>query len=260
MNWNEAGIWMTRQRSLRALGRAMVCLGFSLLVWFAQIPPGTAQTPTLPPMQPGSVEELQRQQQQLSQQRSQLSQQRQRLLYQEKKAQGQLKHLQKSIKATGGEIQDSETKLQAEIKRLIALEASLAKAEQTYQQQQHATVARLRFLQRQPVEHGWAVLLQSQNLSDFLDRRRQLKLLYAVDRKMITTLKQATDRIEQQRQQVEQQKNQIALLNQQLLVQKAEYEAQAGSQEDMISRLHTDRRALEAAEHNWQKILARSPS
>jgi murein DD-endopeptidase MepM/ murein hydrolase activator NlpD len=250
MNLGESDIWKKGWRSARVLGRAVICLGLSLLLWFLQISAGIAQTqvPTISPLQSGSVEELQRQQQQLEQQRSQLSQQRQRLLYQEKKAQGQLKHLQKSIKATSREIQASETKLQAEIKRLVGLETVLVKAEQDYRQRQYATVARLRFLQRQQLEHGWAVLLQSQNLSEFLDRRRQLKLLYGVDRKMIATLKQATDRIEQKRQQVEQQKNQIALLNQQLLMQKAEYEAQATSQQDMIGRLHTDRRALEAAE------------
>lgn len=196
----------------------------------------------------GSIEELQQQQQQLDQQRSQVSKERDRLQSLEKAAQGSLKGLQQSIQATASQIQANEARLQATTQQLRKFESSLVVAEKSYQQRQFATVARLRFLQRQQVDRGWAVLLQSQNLNEFLDRRRQLRSVYQSDRAMLTSLKQETEHIERQRNQIEQKKNEVALLTQQLQVQKLEFEAQAGSQEAMIARLRTDRRALEAAE------------
>jgi murein DD-endopeptidase MepM/ murein hydrolase activator NlpD len=195
-----------------------------------------------------SVKELQQQQQQLDKQRSQLAKEQERLKNLEKAAQGNLQGLRQGIKATASQIKASETQLQTATKQLRSLEVSLVKAEQLYQQKQFSTVARLRFLQRQQTDRGWAVLLQSQNLNDFLDRRHQLKRLYKADQQLLSSFKQDTDRINQQRNQVEQQKNQIAILNQQLLAQKASFEAQAGSQQTMIERLRNDRRALEAAE------------
>jgi murein DD-endopeptidase MepM/ murein hydrolase activator NlpD len=98
------------------------------------------------------------------------------------------------------------------------------------------------------MSRGWAVLLQSQNLSDFLDRRRQLRLVYRADRQVLTQLTQVADHLSQQKAAVEQQKNQIALIQQQLLAQKASFEAQAQFQQQLIGRLNTDRLALEAAE------------
>ncbi len=198
--------------------------------------------------QAGSVEDLQRRQQQIDQQRSQVSKEHDRLQNMEKAAQGNLQGLRQGIKATASQIQASETQLQTATKRLRDLEVALVQAEQSYRQKQFSTVARLRFLQRQQTDRGWAVLLQSQNLNEFLDRRHQLKLLFKADQQMLTGLKAATDRIDQQRDQVEQQKNQIALLNQELLAQKSEFEAQATSQQAMIERLRSDRRALEVAE------------
>ncbi len=198
--------------------------------------------------QSSSVKDLQQQQQQIDQQRSQISKEHERLKNLEKAAQGNLQGLRQGIKATASQIKTSETQLQGATTQLRSLEVSLVKAEQLYRQKQFSTVARLRFLQRQQTDRGWAVLLQSQNLNEFLDRRHQLKRLYKADQQLLSSFKQDTDRIDQQRDQVEQQKNQIALLKQQLLAQKAEFEAQAGSQQTMIERLRSDRRALEAAE------------
>jgi murein DD-endopeptidase MepM/ murein hydrolase activator NlpD len=194
------------------------------------------------------INDLKLQQQQIEQQRSQMSQQRERLLHQEKTAAGELTGLRQTIKATTSQIQATEAKLQAASQRLSQLETTLTQAERRYQQQQTATVARLRYLQRQQVDRGWAVLLQSQNLNDFLDRRRRLKAVYTTDRTLITKLKSATEQLDRQRQQVERQKNNIVLLNQQLLAQKADTEAQAVAQQDMIQRFQRDRGALEAAE------------
>jgi murein DD-endopeptidase MepM/ murein hydrolase activator NlpD len=195
-----------------------------------------------------SLETLQKQQQQIEQQRSQVSQERDRLKNLEKAAQGNLHGLQQTIKATASQIKDSALRLQQTTQKLRELEARLVKAERLYRQKQFSTVARLRFLQRQPTNRGWAVLLQSQNLNQFLDRRRQLKLVYQSDQQILRETKLDAEQIDQQRNQVEQKKNEIALLNQQLLLQKSDFEMQASSQKNLITRLKSDRRALEVAE------------
>jgi peptidoglycan hydrolase CwlO-like protein len=86
----------------------------------------------------------------------------------------------------------------------------------------------LRFLQRQQLTgFGWDVLLKSQNLNELLDRRRQVKLVYQADQQILTSLNAEAERINQQKTEIELQKNQIALLTQQLLAQKAQFQAQA---------------------------------
>ena len=201
----------------------------------------------------GSIETLQQQQQQIDQQRSQVNQERDRLQNLERATQGNLKGLQQTIKATSSQIQDNQARLQASTQQLKSLELSLAKSEKVYQQRQNSTVARLRFLQRQQVDRGLSVLLQSQNLNQFLDRRQQLRQVYRADQQRLKSLKTEATRIEQQRNQVEQKKNEIALLTQQLLAQKADFEAEADSQKTLIVRLKGDRRALEAAEAQLAK-------
>lgn len=200
-----------------------------------------------------SVEELRQQQQQLDQQRSQLEQKRQQVQQQESSAQTRLQGLQQTIRATSSQIQQSEQRLAQANQDLAKLSTNLEKAETAYRTKQSATVARLRFLQQQQVDRGWAVLLQSQNLTEFLDRRRRLSRVYGADRAMLASLKQVADRIEQQRTQVERKKNEVALLTQQLYSQKAEFEGQAASQQAMVDRLRSDRRALEAAENQLEQ-------
>lgn len=203
--------------------------------------------------QAGSVEELQQQQQQLQKKREEAAKERTRLHNLQQAAEGTLKGLQKNIKVTASQIKATEDRLQKSSRQLGNLEVTLVKAEQAYQQKQFATVARLRFLQRQQVDRGWAVLLQSQNLNEFLDRRRQLKQVFKTDREMLVGLKQEADHLDQQREKVAQKKNEIALLKEQLLVQKAGYESNASNQQAKIERLKTDRKALEAAETQLAK-------
>jgi murein DD-endopeptidase MepM/ murein hydrolase activator NlpD len=109
-------------------------------------------------------------------------------------------------------------------------------------------VGRLQFLQRQQASEGWAVLLQSQDLNQFLDRQYQLKRVYAADRQVLEALKVKAEAIRTQKATVENQKNQVALLRQQLLSQKQEYEAEATEENQLIDRLQQQRDALEAAE------------
>lgn len=203
-----------------------------------------------------SVEDLRQQQQQLEQQRSNLDKEQTRLQNLEQAAQTRLGGLQDHIQTTAAQIAQNEQQLKVATQQLQRLQAELAAAEQSYQERQFATVARLRFLQRQQGSQGWAVLLQSQNLNEFLDRRRQLKLVYQADRQILTELKTEATDLNQRRGVVEGQKNQIALLTAQLQAQKAEYQAQANTQSTLIDRLQKDRRALEAAETQLEQDSA----
>ena len=195
-----------------------------------------------------SVDELRQQQERLKQQQTTLQQEQERLQKLESQASSRLSSLKDNIQSTAERVSYNEEQLSIATSKLQSLQTELAIAEQEFQDQQFATIARLRFLQRQQGSQGWAVLLQSQNLNDFLDRRRQLKLVYNSDRQILFSLKEKADDLERRRQNIERQKNDIALLTQELLLQKAEYEAQANEQQVLVTRLQDDRQALEAAE------------
>jgi murein DD-endopeptidase MepM/ murein hydrolase activator NlpD len=188
-------------------------------------------------------------QQQIDQQRSNLSKERDRLSIIEQAAKGNITGIQLQIQATDTAYKDYEFQIQLANKHLKELQVDLAQAEQTYSQKQAATIARLRFLQRQQLTgFGWDVLLKSQNLNELLDRRRQVKLVYQADQQILTSLNAEAERINQQKTEIELQKNQIALLTQQLLAQKAQFQAQVAAQQQLIARLNTDKQALEAAQ------------
>lgn len=200
-----------------------------------------------------SVDELRQQQELLKQQQTNLQQEQDRLQQLESQASSRLSSLNDNILSTAERVSYNEEQLAIATAKLQTLQSELAIAEQEFQSQQFATIARLRFLQRQQGSQGWAVLLQSQNLNDFLDRRRQLKLVYSSDRQILFNLKETADDLARRRQNIERQKNDIALLTQELLLQKAEYEAQAQEQQTLVSRLKDDRQALEAAEAQLEK-------
>jgi murein DD-endopeptidase MepM/ murein hydrolase activator NlpD len=209
-----------------------------------------------PLAQAGSVETLQQQQQQIEQERGDLQRERDRLQNLEQSAQDRLGGLQNTIRATAAQIQQNEAKIRAATENLKKLQAELAIAEKGFQDKQVGTVARLRFLQRQQGGQGWAVLLQSNNLNEFLDRRRQLKLVYQADRKILADLQAQFNDLNQRKRTIERQKNDIALMTQQLLAQKAQFEAQAKIQQDLIGRLRQDRNALEEAEAQLERDSA----
>jgi murein DD-endopeptidase MepM/ murein hydrolase activator NlpD len=196
----------------------------------------------------GSIEDLQKRQVQIDQQRSQVVEEKKRLNILENSAKTSLDGLQTNLKTTISQVQASTTDLQVASKTLQQLEEKLTSAEQTYRQKQSSTIARLQFLQRQRLDRGLAVLLQSQTLNEFLDRRYHLKKVYQADRQMLVSLKTDADRLEQQRNLIEGKKNEITLLTQQLLGQKSTMEAQVGYQKEAIGRLKSDRRAMQVAE------------
>jgi murein DD-endopeptidase MepM/ murein hydrolase activator NlpD len=229
---------------VRSLPKNLVFCGI-LCIFFGLMPVYAAPT--------ANIDTLRIQQQQVKQQRQNVVKERDRLTNLQQSAQQRLTGLKQNLQTTDSHITDSELRLKVASERLQELQADLGVAEQNYQNRQTATIGRLRFLQRSPASVGWAVLLQSQNISDFLDRRRQLKLVYQADQKILAKLTQQANQINKQKTEVEEQKNEIALIHQQLLAQKADYQGQAELQSDLILRLNSDRLALEAAQNQLDK-------
>jgi murein DD-endopeptidase MepM/ murein hydrolase activator NlpD len=224
-----------------------LCIAFCCILWFywglISVFPANATTSAQ------TIDNLRQQQQQMKQQRENVANERDRLTNLQQEAQKHLTGLEQNLQSTNNNIQVSESRLQLAIQRLKQLEADLVIAERSYEERQVATVARLRYLQRSPASAGWAVLLQSQNISDFISRRHQLKLVYRADRRILAKLNEKAKLINKQKTQVEQQKNEIALIREQMLAQKADYQNQAQSQSELIQRLNSDRLALEAAQN-----------
>ena len=228
-----------RQRRQTAIA---LCLLIGLLIL---ITPVTAQSPANSPY----VDSLRRMQQQIDEQQSDLAEERDRLSNRESAAKGQLGGILYNLRSTNIAQKDYEFQIDLANRRIKELQVDLADAERTYRQKQAATIARLRFLQRQPLTGwGWDVLLDSENLSEFLARRRRVKLVYRADRQILGDLKVQAEQIHQQKAEIERQKNNVALLKQQLLAKKAEYEAQLETQKQLVARLNTDKEALESAQ------------
>ncbi|HEY9803130.1 MAG TPA: peptidoglycan DD-metalloendopeptidase family protein [Leptolyngbyaceae cyanobacterium] len=200
-----------------------------------------------------SLDTLKQQQQQIQQERQNVVQERDRLTNLQQAAQNRLTGIANNLQTTNSQIQDSELRLQQASQRLQQLEANLAVTQKAYEARQVATVARLRYLQRSPISQGWAVLLQSRNISDFISRRHQLKLVYQADQQILVNLSKQADLINKQKTEVEEQKNEIALIREQLLAQKADYQTQAQTQSELIQRLNSDRLALEAAQNQLER-------
>jgi murein DD-endopeptidase MepM/ murein hydrolase activator NlpD len=236
---------MSPARQKRRKNFCLYMIAFCFLIWLAVAKSVSAD----PSPDPASTDTLRQMQEQIDQQRSHLSKERDRLSNIEQAAQGQIKGIQLNIQSTDTAYKDYAFQIQLANQHLKELQVDLAEAERTFYQKQAATIARLRFLQRQQLAgFGWDVLLKSQNLNELLDRRRQVKLVYQADHQILISLKAEADRINQQKTEIEAQKNQIALLTQQLLAQKAQYEAQLAAQQQLIKRLNTDKQALEAAQ------------
>jgi murein DD-endopeptidase MepM/ murein hydrolase activator NlpD len=136
---------------------------------------------------------------------------------------------------------------------LVTLEAEFAVSQQKYQERLDSTVARLRFLQRRRPENAWAMLLDSQNLDQFLDRRQQLQRVYQADQTLLRNLKADTDRIKAQKGQIEFQVAEINQLQDQLQQQQVAFIDQAQQQQVVVNQLTQDRQAMQAAEVQLQQ-------
>ncbi|MEM9903928.1 MAG: peptidoglycan DD-metalloendopeptidase family protein [Cyanobacteria bacterium P01_D01_bin.44] len=200
-----------------------------------------------------SVDDLKKKQEAIDDQREEITEERQRIENLEDAAEQRLDGLQDTIQTTSYRIEETEYRIQRSEQELKALETKLIRAQQEYDQVRTAAVGRLQFMQRQQSSEGWAVLLQSKDLNEFLDRRYQLKRVYESDRAFLSDLKARSDELVRQQQSVEAQKNSIALLRQQLLAQRDQFSAQAQQQTQLIGRLQENRSALQAAEAQLAK-------
>ncbi|AFZ57486.1 peptidoglycan DD-metalloendopeptidase family protein [Anabaena cylindrica FACHB-243] len=218
----------------------LCCILFSFLV-------------LLPVYGTSSIDNLKQQQQQIQQERENVVKESDRLTNLQTEAQKHLTGLNQNLQTTNSYIQESEARLKSATELLQQLEADLLTAELVYQERQVATVARLRYLQRSSASQGLAVLLQSTNITDFISRRYQLKLVYRADQRILAKLAAQAKLLITQRTEVEGQKNQIALIREQLLGQKADYQTQAQSQTELIQRLNSDRLALAAAQNQLEQ-------
>ncbi|WP_413171961.1 murein hydrolase activator EnvC family protein [Anabaena azotica] len=232
--WRKIKFWSLLLTSCCIVWRILVCL-----------PVYATSSPT--------INNLKQQQQQIQQQHQNVVQEQNRLTNLQKEAQKHLGGLNQNLQTTDSQIKDSEARLKSATERLQQLEADLLVAERSYQERQAATVARLRYLQRSSASQGLAVLLQSHNLSDFDSHRHQLKLVYQADQQILAKLATQGNLLLRQRTEVETQKNLMALIREQLLVQKADYQNQAQSQAELIERLNSDRLALEAAQNQLEQ-------
>lgn len=195
-----------------------------------------------------TIDTLKQQRQQIQQQRQNVIQEKNRLKNLQTEAQKHLTGIKQNLQTTNSQIQDSETRLKLATESLKELQEALSITERNYEEKRIATIARLQFLQRSQGSQGLAVLLQSRNLSDFISRRHQLKLVYQADQRILSQLAEQANVLIQQRTEVERQKNVIAIIREQLLAQKADFQAQAESQGELIQRLNSDRLALAAAQ------------
>ncbi|WP_299415026.1 peptidoglycan DD-metalloendopeptidase family protein [Acaryochloris sp. IP29b_bin.148] len=246
MSWRSLLSFGFRQRrasALRIITRIGGVIGGMGLAAFLLIGRGH---PTL--AQQSNLDDLQQRRIQVEQQRSKVKQQRQQIENLEGAAKKRLGGLERNIQFTEGQIKDNEAKLKQANETLQKIEADLKVAETAYQEKQGNTVARLRVLQRQRESSTWIALLQSESIEELLERRYQLQLVYKADRTSLLALKTEKEKINDQKLLAEIQKNQIALLSEQLQYQKANYTEQASVQNQLVKRLTTDRRALEAAE------------
>lgn len=232
----------TKPRQKLSLGM----LAFCLLMWLlVLITPAITQSSP----EPASIDTLRQLQEHINQQRTDVLKERDRLWEAQQTNQDQLNGILYQIHATDTAYQDYNFQIQVANKRIQELQQELAIAQRIYYQKRAATIARLRWLQRQRSSgSAWDFLLKSQNLEEFFDRRHRLKLVYQTDRQTLTDLKAKADKIKQQHSEVERQKNKVALFTQQLLAQKEELEAQLQNQQQLIERLNNDRQALEAAQ------------
>jgi murein DD-endopeptidase MepM/ murein hydrolase activator NlpD len=215
-------------------------LSFLILSLFLLIQPSHSYAQT--------VDQLKTYQQQIEQQKQAIQAYRDQLQRVAKPAEQRLDALKQNIQVTDRQIQANSRRLEKFQANLVSLNNKLEQQETNLNLKRLAVVARLRYLQRQEQGKWWTVLLSSQDLNQFNDRRRQLQLIYQSDRQLLANLKQNWDRVEAQRQQIVQVTNEISLLNQQLAQQKSGFQVEADKQGQIVNKLQSDRRALEDAE------------
>ncbi|MEM9087974.1 MAG: peptidoglycan DD-metalloendopeptidase family protein [Cyanobacteria bacterium P01_F01_bin.53] len=224
----------------------VVAIALSFGIISGQFTTANSQT-NLQSSQAQTIQELRQQRDQIDQKLDVHNKTDERYQKAENQTNRQLRELAKTIQGTDSWITDTEYQLAEAEQRLDRLEADLEHNRQTYEEARTAVVGRLQFMQRQQGSQGWALLLQSHNLNDFLDRRYRLKQVYASDRAMLVGLDAQSTELVAQQEGVEQQKNSISILRQQLLASREQYTDQMNQQAETMARLKENRGALSAA-------------
>lgn len=245
---------MANQRTKRRIIPVLMACGLCILLCLGV---GHRPQAARANQSPDAVTELQQKQQAINNYRANVTQVRERLKNQENAARDRLSSLEDQIGATASKLEVQETQLQSATEQLKKIEADLVKYQGIYDKQQSSTAARLRFLQRQGTVRGWTALLESRSFEELMDRRYQLKRVYAADKLSLLALKEAKDKIEAKQLEAATQKNRIALITEQLMAQKATFENKAQIEKTLVSRLNSDRQALEAAEQQLADESAR---
>lgn len=195
-----------------------------------------------------NLDVLKENRQRLEIQQQQISVQQQQLEQTQNTANGYLKVLGDRIEILNLQIGDYQKRLAEASAHLRTLEQKLEKSRREYEPKVEATIARLRFLQRQPLKKGSLdLLLRSNTVDEFLARRQRLIFAYQADSLRLETLHQEFLALQEQTQRIAIQKNQISLIHQQLLNQRDDLSQQSQVQADLIRRLNSDRIALAAA-------------
>ncbi|MEL6351184.1 MAG: peptidoglycan DD-metalloendopeptidase family protein [Cyanobacteria bacterium J06627_28] len=235
-------LWHSRwQKNLRSV------IALSIALWLVVSVAHGSHQPIWAQAADPSLDQLREQRDQLDEQRKLYDETDERYQRAEDQATQNLRDLSKTLQSTDSWITNTEYQLAQAERRLSQLEADLEKNKKDYETARTAVVGRLQFMQRQQSAQGWALLLQSQNLNDFLDRRYRLKRVYESDRETLVELDAYSEEIVAQQASVEQQKNSIGLLRQQLLLSRDQYTAQVQQQAGLMARLQENRGALTAA-------------
>ena len=255
--------------------RGVLAAIFGLVLWLGMpgMPSARAiavpQSSSLPVLRPhgiiaqaGSIPELQRQQQQIQRQRQQLQEQRKqvdqqrqnlrqegdRLKTQEAEGSQTLRNLTGDLNQTERKLSATEQRIADATRQMGELEVALALAEQDYQRKRLAIMGRLQFLQRQPPHWGFAVLLQSETLNEFLDRRKQIERVYERDRDQLKSLEAAAAALGVQSTKLRDQQRDLDALARELNLTAGDLQAKAAQQRQKVSELQAQRTTLEANE------------
>ena len=227
-------------------GGLALCCALMLLCWqFLGSPISQAQVPNL--------NQLEAQQEQVNQRQKALEEAKERLRKAQADAQGNLLDLQKNLRTTDSKLQDNQAQLQEADAFLKSLEVKLLESQGTFENQRSATVARLQVLQRQQRLKGWAVLLQSESLTQLLERQYFLTKLFERDRAQLAAIAAQAVEVEAQRSTVADQKTGMALLRQKLLSEKATLEEKKQSQETLAQLLKQNEQAIASAQDQLQR-------
>ncbi|MCS6958482.1 MAG: peptidoglycan DD-metalloendopeptidase family protein [Pseudanabaenaceae cyanobacterium SKYGB_i_bin29] len=195
-----------------------------------------------------AISDLDQYQRFLEYQKQQIQQRQDRIDRLTAPAQKRLEELQANINKTETYLEENEQRLEQIRRELGVVTERYQNLKAVFQRTKARTIARLRFLQRQPPATWWLALLGSDSLTELLDRRHQLLYLHKKDKDLLAQLKTSADQVLAEWDKVKSLENEALLVQQQLNYQKQLYTAEAETQKQIIDRLQKDRAALERAE------------